>query len=131
MTELFIIKPDNGIYARLLNHLAHIDANKEWQVEIKPHKKNKTAQQRSYYHKLLQILSEYCGDTIPELKTRMCFTLGFTHEVTLKDGTVILERDSTEKLGVKKYSTMIEAAQMACMTLELKYPQPDHYGLEI
>lgn len=127
----YILKPDNNVLANLLHHLSELDPFKEWQVEIKPHKKNKTAQQRNYYHKLLQILSDYSGDTIEDLKTRMCWTLGYTREVVLKTGEIIIERQSTEKLGVQEYSTMIEAAQMACMTLELSYPQPSHYGLDI
>jgi len=128
---LYIIKPDNKVIANVLRHISELDATKEWQVDIKPHKKNKSAQQRAYYHKLLQIISEYSGDTIEDLKTRMCWSLGYTRDVRLKSGEVIKERQSTEKLGVAEYSTMIESAQMACMVLELRYPQPNFYGMEI
>jgi len=128
---MYIIKPDNKVIANALRHISELDSYKEWQIDIKPHKKNKSAQQRNYYHKLLEIISNHTGDEADDLKTRICYALDYVREVKLKSGETVLQRLSTEKLGVGEYSKMIESAQMMCAYLELKYPQPSHFGMEI
>jgi hypothetical protein len=123
--SVYIIRPDNDAAYTAKHHIANLNPEIEWEVTIKKYKKNKTAQQRNYYHKLLQIISEHTGDERDDLKTRICYSLGYVREVTLKSGEVVLQRLSTERLKVKEYSTMIESAQMMCMFLELRYPKPD------
>jgi hypothetical protein len=125
MKRTYIIRPANKAIAEAINHIGNLNPDKEWEITIGPYKKNKTKQQRDYYHALLDILSDYSGYTKEELKTRMCFSLGYVKDVTLRDGTVIQERLSTEGLGVEKYSKMIDAATMACRDLELRFPAPE------
>lgn len=162
----YVIRPDNDVLKTVVSDLGNLNPEKEWSVEIKPYKKNLTREQRNYYHKLLEIISEYSGDTIDDLKTRMCYTLGYTKEVTVKEAPqdtvrailhkaielleqvdgpivstvvkllkkavktrVVTQRLSTEDLNREEYSKMIEAAQMACLHLDLQYPEPSHYGL--
>lgn len=127
---MYIIKPDNDVLPNVIRDIGLLHPEKEWQVEIKPYKRNKTTAQRNYFHKLLDIISDYSGHTIEDLKTRMCFTLGLTRDVTLKNGEVIKERLSTEGLKTKDYSALVEAAQMACMQLGLSYPDPQEYGYD-
>lgn len=143
--EVYIVRPDNAVRYKAMNAINVLDKVNEWEITIQKHKKNKTAQQRNYYHKLLEILEDFNGDTVEDWKERMCFYNGYytmkevakdvvdpiTGEVMVKKGTVYPKRDSTETLTVKKYSKLIEDAQLACMTWELKYPQPDHYGYDI
>lgn len=124
----FYITPDNGARNNAISHIANIRDDKSFQVTIKDKIDNKTAQQRNYFHQLLGIISNYSGDTIDDLKTRLCFTLGLTKEVTLKGGQVITQRISTEQLNKKGYSELIDAAQEACQILELNYPLPKFYG---
>ena len=121
MKSTYVLRPTNNALQGTLHHLAGMDPDKEWEVVIRPYKKNKSTQQRNYYHKLLEILSDYNGDTIEDLKTRICFYLGYTRMVQLKD-RMIEERLSTEKMGVGQYSKMIEETQKTLMILELSYP---------
>ena len=125
----FIIKPDNNVLQNVIGELGNLNPHKEYQVEIKPYKKNKTAEQRNYFHKLLDLIAEDTGNDSDDLKTRLCFSLGLVKDVTLKDRTVVKHRISTESLTTKQYSALIEAAQIACMSLDIKYPQPEYFGM--
>jgi len=118
------------VYKNLLNDLANLDNTKKWVVTIKEGKDNKTTQQRNYYHKLLDLISEESGFTVEQLKTRGLFARGHTFFVTLKCGRVVEQRLSTEKLNKEQYSNIIEDAQTMCKCLKIKYPPPKFYGME-
>jgi len=124
MKRTYISRNNNRAIPEAIGHMGNLNPDKEWEIIIKPYKKNKSTQQRNYYHKLLDILSEYNGDTVEDLKTRICFYLGYTRQAQLKD-RMIEERLSTEKMGVEQYSKMIEETQKTLMILELKFPSPD------
>lgn len=128
---MFVSKPDNERIKEAIAFISQLDSYKEWEITIKPYKKNITKQQRNYWHDLLGIIGSYVGYSIDDLKTRMCFTMGLTRNVTLKSGETIQERKSTEKLTREEYSNLIEAAQIACLELGLTYPDPRDLGLEI
>lgn len=127
----YIIRPDNDVLKVVMRALSELHPEKEWSIEIKPYKRNLTREQRNYYHKLLDIISDHTGDTVDDLKTRVCFSLGYVRDVKLKDGETVRQRESTETFTKEKYSKMIEAAQIMCLYLELQYPDPKDMGLNI
>ena len=125
----FISKKDTPRIDQAIQYITQLDNTKDWSIEIKPYKKNLTRDQRNYYHALLGIISDYSGDDIDDLKTRMCFTLGYVRTVRLRDKTEVLVRRSTESLTREEYSQMIDAARMACLELGLSFPHATNYGL--
>ena len=127
---IFISRRDNEKIKDAMDYIAQLPFG-DWQITIEPYKASKTTQQRKYYHALLKIISDYSGDDIDDLKTRMCDTLGYMKTVRLRNGKELLTRRSTETLTRQEYSDMIKTAQMACMHLELKYPDPRDLGLDI
>lgn len=126
---IFISKKDEPRLSQAIEYISLLDDSKDWEISVKPYKKSLTANQRNYWHDLLGIISTYTGYDKEDLKTRMCHTLGYVRNVRLKSGEIIRERKSTETLTREEYSKLIEAAQMACLELGLKYPEPEQYDV--
>lgn len=129
--KYYITDNNSQVFGNLLKDLSQLNQYKNWIVTIKEGKESKTSQQRSYFHALLDIISKHTGDSIDDLKTRACWALGFVRDVKLKNGETIKERESTEKLTKEQYSQLIDAAKTMCQFLELQYPDPNYFGMDV
>lgn len=58
---IYIIKPENKVFANLLNDLQNLNPLKEWKVTIEPHTKNRSNQQNALMWKWISIISDHTG----------------------------------------------------------------------
>ena len=128
---LYVIRPDNDVMKLVVKEVLNLSPNQSFDVEIKPHEKRKTRQQEKYFHKLLNIVCDFTGDDITDMKRRVAWSCDLKETFTTQDGEVVQVPKTTSGLLVSEYSVLIEAAQLLCAELDLKYPMPDYYGLEL
>lgn len=128
---LYIIRPNNDVLARVINHLGNQRPDMEWEVIIQPHKKNKTRSQECYFHKLIDIICDFNGDKKKAMKRRIAWACDLREDFITDKGVELKVPMSTSGLTVGQYSAIIEAAQMICMDLGLRYPDPKDLGYEI
>lgn len=145
MNTLFRIGNNWHVINNLIKFIDELDKSKIWIVEIREEKKNKTRMQERYFHKLVDIICKFNGDEKFDMKRDITGACGLWDEFTVKEdmfddetgeleftkGEVLRFPRATAGLKVKEYSIIIEAAQMICEKLELSYPEPSHYGMEI
>ena len=125
---LYIIKQDNGIQKRVIEAIQDLTPWEDYEVEIRPHKRNKSRQQERYFHSLVDILCNFTGDDTEDMKRRITWACDLREDFSTQEGEVITVPRRTSGLKVGEYADIIKAAQMLCMELELKYPEPSHFG---
>jgi len=123
--EVYIIRPDNSVRYTAMNFINALDKEIEWEVIIKKHKKNKSRSQERYFHKLVDIICSFNGDEKADMKRRIAWNCHLREEFITDDGEVKSIPMSTSGLKVGQYSAIIEAAQLICMELGLRYPDPE------
>ena len=132
----YIIKKDNDVLRRVIEHLGGLHPEKEWGVEIGPHTGSKSRQQERYFHDLIDIILEFQSGRIDkgekeQLKRDMAWECGFIDSYTPpRDSPRNIPR-KTSGMNVKEYSALIDHAQFVCLDLGLKYPDPRDLGLNI
>ena len=128
--SIYIIRPNNDVLRTVINHLGNLNPDKEWEVCICEHKKNKTRMQENYFHALVDIICAFNGDTKKDMKRRIAWNCDLREEFVTDEGEVKSIPMSTSGLKVKQYSDIIEATQMICADLGLSYPDPRDFGYE-
>ena len=100
------------------------------QVEIKPYKKDKTAEQRGWFHKLCGLISGETGYTQGEVKELIKKHIIGTKVVCI--GSVAREvTESSEKLNREEYSSLIDGAYQIGAMAGIQLPNPEPTILEI
>lgn len=99
------------------------------QIIIKEYKKDKTRAQRNYFHKILQIISEYTGEYEEDLKMSIKYRVLPLREINV-EGARHMFPISSEKTTIKQYADLIEAAQMMAVVVGVSIPSPKYYGYE-
>lgn len=98
------------------------------ELTVKKPKSIKSSQQRAYAHKCLQVIANYAGDTMMDLKLRIKVAVGLFVE-KWASGRVVTIEISTEDLTKSEYSEFIEAILMTGEHLDLKMPKPADIGI--
>jgi len=151
---LYIIRPDNEVKQTIIQDLDDLVPWETYDIEIKKHVKSKTRQQEKYFHAILGIICDHTGDdagdakdkqdAMTQIKRRITSACGLIEEYTYESDVICEETGQvlvpaghratfprhTSGLKVKEYAKIITAAQMICMDLGLKYPEPSHYGFD-
>lgn len=97
------------------------------QITIEDSVKSKTRQQEKYAHKCIGIIADQTGTSLEQLKVSIKAALGLI-ETYWHDGKVITQTRSTADLKRDEYTKFIEAIKQTAQMLEIKLPEPDHYG---
>lgn len=126
---IYILKPDNGVLKNLMNDLGNLNSYKEWQVEIKPYKKNRSLQQNKYMWKCLQIIGDELGYTPEELHEAIKFKFLGTETRKTIFGQEYETVRSTTGLTTKEFAEHMDKIQAFAMSQSIVLPQPDYYGL--
>ena len=131
MGEYFVLR-DSSIFQRLIAIIRNLGPSDPplWDVEIKKHVKNKTSQQRRYFHKVLDLVCDYTGDDVEEVKMAIKYRVLPLSEITV-DGEKHLYPLSSERATVSQYSDLITAALMFAAEAGVDIPPPHYYGFEI
>lgn len=124
----FIIKEPSTM-DNLLAELKQLSPLKIWDVTIKEYKKNKTGQQRRYFHKILQTISDYSGDEVSDLKMKIKYRVLPLKEINV-EGTRHLYPISSEDASIAQYNDLIEAALMMAEALQVSMRPASYYGLQ-
>lgn len=111
------IIPKIGIYLRSLKY------DKSMQVIIKFYKKDKTAEQRSFWHILLGILSDETGYTVGEVKELIKKSELGTKEVMIGNVSHTVT-ESSEKANRETYSKLIETTYRVGAEAGIALPNP-------
>lgn len=129
---ILILRPDNNNLQKAMNFLSQIDSSKVYTVTIEQKEPSKTRQQEKYFHMLLQIISEFNGDDVTDLKRDITWRCGIREIFEDPETGEIIEYPKyTSGLKISEYAKLIEAAQIVCMSLDLSYPDPRDLGLKI
>ena len=104
-----------------------ITGDQKLQVIIEPIKEDKTAEQRGYFHVLCGILSEETGYTAGEIKELVKIRLYGTETVEVM-GRTFERLKSSEKLGKKRYSALIEQILIIAGEAGITLPAPRYNG---
>jgi len=93
-------------------------------------RRGKTNEQRSYWHKCLDVMCKETGYELIELKTIIKRQVFGVKTFTTRKGEV-MERDvSSEELSTKDYSLLIDRTILLAQTAGIALPHPADYGLE-
>ena len=139
----FISRKDTPRIDQAIQYITGLDSNKDWIIEAKEYKKCLTYQQRGYLHTLLGLLANHLGEGVVNqyaickrdvkpieiLKGRLMHSLGYSYTLTLKDGSEVSERLSSEQLERADYSELIEAAMMACLEMGIQIPTKEQFDI--
>ena len=124
-TMTFILRDDQ----RMENCIAYLRSEGLGkQVTIGPVRKSR--QQESYWHACLKIISDYMGEGIEDLKTRLKFEWLPLKQATGLNGKAIVYPVSTTGLDKKAYSELIDKTLLLGQQLGLTMPMASHFGLE-
>lgn len=126
MTDVFIIR-NQQVFDNCLKTIHAIPRDKAFEIRIS--EPNKSAAQRNYLHKLIDIVAAYIGERPEDLKDRLKLEWLPLHEVKA-NGQTYLMPPSTEKLTKVQYSLLIEKTLLLCSQLGLVVPDPAYYGYE-
>lgn len=124
----FIIKTQQ-IKQNALDAVMSIMQGDNMEVIIKPHKEDKTGEQRAWLHILFGLISEETGYTKVEVKELVKKQLLGTKIVTI--GKVTKEvTASSESESRKGYSELIEGTYRLAAEAGIQLPSPKYRGLD-
>ena len=126
---LYIIRPDNNVLDAVHLHLSKLHPQKSFDVTIEPHKAKRTLQQNAYIHVLADLLVEFSGYTLVQIK-RMLAAKCDLFDIYPINGKMEKSPKHTSDMTVKELNEVISMAQTLCMELGIKYPDPNWYGYE-
>lgn len=107
------------------DYLKSLSYDKPMQVIIKLYKKDKTAEQRGFWHVLLSILSEETGYTVGEVKELVKKAELGTKDVMI--GNVLhTVTESSEKANRETYSRLIESTYRLAAEAGISLPNPKY-----
>jgi hypothetical protein len=92
--------------------------------------KGKTSSQRSYFHKLVQLISQHTGETKDRAKHLIKEKVLGKDEWVDKKGVRHERVVSSEELDVEMYGKLIDYAIIVCDYLNIAYPDCKQYGVE-
>lgn len=124
--DVFIIK-SKEVIDRAVEHIRALPKEPQHEVVIRKKRKEKSAQQRNYFHKLCEIIGEHTGHGKEYIKLRIKYTTLELIEITTPRG-LFYAPPSTENISREEYTNMIDAVLMIGYELGLKMPTPDYYG---
>lgn len=100
----------------------------KWEVVISPYKKNKSDEQRDYWHKCLRVLGDETGNTLEYMKCYVKDQCGMCERTTNNDGKVLCVYKSSEKLSMEDYSMLINKTHELAAFVGCVLPHPDDQG---
>lgn len=120
---------NNTIKQRCLSEIGNLLAcdPPQYDVVIKKHKKDKTRAQRSYFHKVVQLVCEHTGDDPEYVKLQFKYRVLPLVQVEV-DGETHLTPISSEKATREQYSQLIECAKIYAAAAGVSIPNPEFYG---
>lgn len=120
---VFITKNDT-IKARAIQEIQNLLG--EWQITIKKPTRSNAA--NNYFHKLVDIISQYTGEDAETLKLRIKYSVLPLNEITVGEQKHMYPI-STAQLDKKQFSELIEATLLLGANLGLAMPLASFYGL--
>ena len=127
---LYIIRPDNDVLRTVINALGELRDDKTYTVKIELKTEKRSLQQNAYMHKLVGLICNFTGDSKKDIKRRVAWSCDIKEVFKTDDGYQLMPKPTSD-MTVAELSTMIEALQVMCMALEIKFPRPEHYGYEL
>lgn len=104
-------------------YLRSLEYKKPYIVEIKQYKKSKTDNQRSWFHFLLNVISEETGYETEEVKELIKKRILGTRIITIGDSEVEVT-ESSEKANREDYSKLIDATYRLAAEAGIVLPDP-------
>lgn len=99
-------------------------------IEIGKFSKSRTGQQNRYFWALVGLIADETGQPKEDIKDRLMHALGHK-QMKWVNGEAITVIKSTTQLNVEQFGELIEATQQLCRALNINYPEPGHYGLNL
>lgn len=99
---------------------------KSVEVSFKYAKQMKTVRQLRYYHKLINLIVEYTGEGKESLILKLKSRLGYYDEYFI-DGEVLRDYKSMKDASREKATEFVKNAQVLCVFLGIKYPDPKQF----
>lgn len=127
METVFCITSEE-LRARALKELSSVPLGHDF--ILKKHVKSKTTNQRRYFHKILQLVCDYTGDSIEHAKMQIKYAVLPLIEVKV-NGTVYMHPISSEKATRAQYADLINAALMFASEAGVFVPSASHWGYDI
>jgi hypothetical protein len=128
----FIIRKDDRnrdrIKANCLRAVSEVEAVIPGDVEvvIKKHVRNKTGEQRGWFHKLCQMLGDELGYTMGEIKELVKKDILGTREIRIGDRCTEVTESSEQQLR-DRYSDLIEGVYRIGAEAGVVLPNPDRF----
>ncbi len=107
------------------NCVAQIRNSLGMTVTIK--KEKRSLDQNALMWMLLQVLSDYTGDTTDDLHERLKVSFLGVERRTVKGIDLVVPK-STASLNTKEFTEYIDKIYLLGETLNIKLPLPSHYG---
>lgn len=91
----------------------------DWEILFRPHRPDKTAEQRGYWHVLLHEFADFLGEPMGRVKMTIKARVLGDHFIEDMDGRLYLDLPSSEKAMRDMYSRLIDytlqwAAECGC-----------------
>lgn len=108
--------------------LVALPIDKDWQVDIRPAKRDRTPPQNRYMHGLIGEIAKAIGMTADDAKDALVLKFLGVDEEKQIGGVTIIKRVSTAKLGTKQCAEFCDdLRQWAATFLGMVLPLPEEY----
>lgn len=129
MTTFICRKHDPAVRANTVAFIRTLSPDKDWQVEVKPYKRNRSLEQNALFHKWVQIIASETGNDFDAVKEYLKRRF-MAPKVKEAFGEVI-EVWETRKANVAEMSDLMNKTEAwAASDLEIVLPRPEDRWLE-
>ena len=124
MTLFVLRKGNDWIRENALSFVHGLSPDKDWQVEIKPYRRNRSLEQNALWHKHIQIIASETGNDFDAVKDYLKRRF-MAPKVKEAFGEVIEVRETRKANVAEMTELMDKTAAFAAQELGIRLPHPD------
>lgn len=121
MKDIFIQDPSKTDFDNLINLIKVEYKGKRLHITIKQATRIKSRMQIAYFHVLIKLIADECGNDSEEIKARIKHELNYFRVIYSK-GEELLLLGSLANATVEEMNDFIEAALSMCSYMNIKIP---------
>ena len=121
MKEIFIQDPATTDFNSLINLIKGEYKGKRLHITIKQAVRIKSRQQIAYFHVLIKLIADECGNDSEEIKARIKHELDYFRAIYSK-GEELLLLGSLASATIEEMNDFIEAALSMCSHMNIRVP---------
>lgn len=113
-------------WSSLVQYAKQLDHDKDWVIKVLPLKRDKTTEQRAWFHTLCKMFGDEVGHSQDEIK-QICKAECFGVETVTVAGVTVEVVKSSELAKRDEYSQLIETCYRLAAQAGVILPNPDRF----